>query len=59
MLTMTERKVVEAVKRSPTITIRIDGADITIKSRSFSHDVGLMIQKHFNDAHRHEKNQNI
>lgn len=50
MLTFTERKVVEAVKRSPTITI---------KSKSFSHDVGLMIQKHFNEAHRYEKNQNI
>lgn len=54
MISRTERILVEAIRRSPMVTIVIPGDDgcgdtrIKVANRLFSHDVAIALQSYFN-----------
>lgn len=52
MLNQTERTLVEALRNSQTIEIRIPGLELKISNKRFSHDAAIALQTFFNTARK-------
>lgn len=51
MITPAERVLVEALRRSSSISIRFGDCEVRVRNGEFSHDVAIALQSHLNRVH--------
>lgn len=51
MITPAERVLVEALRRSSSISIRFGDCEVKVRNSEFSHDVAIALQSHLNRVH--------